>query len=59
VPGPRRAAREAVALVEPTEQPALQGAMLLDLARVLAAAGREREAAETATRAADRFTLKG
>jgi ATP/maltotriose-dependent transcriptional regulator MalT len=52
-------AREAVALVEPTEQPALQGGMLLDLARVLAAAGRDREAAETATRAAGRFALKG
>jgi class 3 adenylate cyclase len=53
-----RLAREAVAIVEQTDQLSYQGNALCDLAEVLAAAGRAEEAAEALERALDRYERK-
>jgi predicted ATPase/class 3 adenylate cyclase len=53
------AAREAVALSQPTDLLNMQGDALLDLAEVLALAGRADEARAVADEAAERFERKG
>jgi class 3 adenylate cyclase/tetratricopeptide (TPR) repeat protein len=53
-----RLAREAVAIVERTDQLTYQGDALCDLAEVLAAAGRPEEAAEALEQALDRYERK-
>jgi len=52
-------AREAVGLIEGTDQPDAQGMALMDLGRVLLLAGRGAEAAEAFERAIERFDVKG
>lgn len=51
--------REAVQLIETTEDPSGQGDALLDLAETLFLAGNGAEAAEAAVAARDRYALKG
>lgn len=52
-------AREAIAIIEDAQDPESQGYAWLDLAEVLAMAGRTAEAAEAATTAETRFVTKG
>ncbi|MFL5925303.1 MAG: hypothetical protein ACJ77E_00005, partial [Gaiellaceae bacterium] len=52
-------ARGALELIEPTDLLNAQGFVLLDLATVLAAAGKPNEAAQHARDAAGRFERKG
>ena len=51
-------AREAVAIVEPTDHLLMQGDAFCDLAEVLAAAGRAEEAAQALEQALDRYERK-
>jgi tetratricopeptide (TPR) repeat protein len=51
--------REALTLIEQTEQPDIHGMVLLDLARLLSTAGRPEEAAPLARRASELFEQKG
>jgi tetratricopeptide (TPR) repeat protein len=53
-----RLAREAVAILEPTDSLTEQGQALVDLAEVLAAAGRSDEARECLEQALDRYERK-